>query len=117
FVGKFPASGEVDHSIRLSSNKLILQGKTLKEHMENGLSGRTTIRCAKLFTNYGLGHVIDATDIDNWQYPAENSGGHLSHSVASAIGLDAADKRRRWKVIGKTVGYYGSWHWLQEVIE
>ncbi|MFT4325216.1 MAG: hypothetical protein AB3P25_02360, partial [Candidatus Liberibacter psyllaurous] len=117
FVGKFPASGEVDHSIRLSSNKLILQGKTLKEHMENGLSGRTTIRCARLHTNESLGNIINSTSIDNWQYPAENSGGHLSHSVASAIGLDDADKRRRWKVIGKTVGYYGVWHWLQEVIE
>ncbi|KJZ81568.1 massive surface protein MspF [Candidatus Liberibacter solanacearum] len=91
--------------------------KTIENKIRSELRGRTTIRCAKLFTNYGLGHVIDATDIDNWQYPAENSGGHLSHSVASAIGLDAADKRRRWKVIGKTVGYYGSWHWLQEVID
>ncbi|ADR51954.1 hypothetical protein CKC_05880 [Candidatus Liberibacter solanacearum CLso-ZC1] len=101
----------------LTPDRVKIGGKTLKEHMENGLSGRTTIRCARLHTNESLGNIINSTSIDNWQYPAENSGGHLSHSVASAIGLDDADKRRRWKVIGKTVGYYGVWHWLQEVIE
>ncbi|RPD37175.1 hypothetical protein C0030_003680, partial [Candidatus Liberibacter solanacearum] len=72
---------------------------------------------AKLHVNYEVGRIINSTDIDNWQYPAENSGGFLSHSVASAIGLDATDKGKRWRVIGKTIGYWGWWHWIQEVIE
>lgn len=91
--------------------------KTIENKIHSELRGRTTIRCAHLFTDARMGQVINSTSIDNWQYPAENSGGHLSHSVASAIGLDTADKNKRWRVIGKTVGYYGSWHWLQEVIE
>lgn len=98
--------------------------KRLTPHFLGLLQDRTTIRCAYI-TNHvpKLNSVISGTDIAFWSYPTHDGLGDLYNSPAYAWNTNLSDeqKKKKWKIVGRTVNmkYYAHslWHWVQEVIE
>ncbi|MBY7649768.1 MAG: hypothetical protein C4617_04695 [Candidatus Liberibacter europaeus] len=93
--------------------------KRLTPHFLGLIQGRTTTRCARLNRDPSLNEVISGTDIHSWSYPAEDNSGYLTSSP-HAWNLYPSDeqKQQKWKVIGRTRGYYiPAWYWIQEVID
>ncbi|AKK20079.1 hypothetical protein G293_02235 [Candidatus Liberibacter africanus PTSAPSY] len=94
--------------------------EALQQRIKKEISGRTAIRCARLQVDRNFGDAPLGTEIQRWQYPSENSSGYLSFSWADGecdALPSAEDKAKRWRVLGRTIGYYGRWHYLQEVID
>ncbi|QTP63552.1 hypothetical protein HUT03_02205, partial [Candidatus Liberibacter africanus] len=94
--------------------------EALQQRIKKEISGRTATRCARLQGDRNFGDEITGYEIQRWQYPSENSSGYLSGSWADGecdAFPSAEDKAKRWRVLGRTRGHYGRWHYLQEVID
>ncbi|MDI1494426.1 MAG: hypothetical protein PUN43_04210 [Candidatus Liberibacter asiaticus] len=92
--------------------------RQLKPYILGLLQGRTMVRSANLREKASIGDIITGDKIDYWAYPSEGSGGYISSSATQAhtMAVSAEDARKRWRIMGKTVSYYYTGYWLQEVI-